>query len=118
MGERIDEFLSFANGYDHNFVVDGGGGKLARCARVEEPKSGRVMEIWSTEPGVQLYTGNRLDGKFTGVGGVTYHQHNAFCLEPHHFPDSINKPNFPSVVLRPGATFQSSTVYKFTVIRR
>jgi aldose 1-epimerase len=118
MGERIDEFRSFANGYDHNFVLNSGGGRLALCARVEEPNSGRVMEIRTTEPAVQFFTGNRLDGKFTGIGGVTYHQHGGFCLEPHHFPDSINKPNFPSVVLRRGATFKSSTVYKFTTAIR
>jgi aldose 1-epimerase len=118
MGERIDEFRSFANGYDHNFVLNGVGGKLALCARVEEPKSGRVMEIWTTEPGVQFFTGNRLDGKFTGVGGVVYHQHAGFCLEPQHFPDSINKPNFPSVVLRPGDTFKSGTAYRFAITTR
>jgi aldose 1-epimerase len=118
MGERIDEFRSFANGYDYNFVLNSGGGKLAFCARVEEPKSGRVMEIRTTEPGMQFFTGNRLDGRFTGVGGVVYHQHAGFCLEPQHFPDSINKPHFPSVVLRPGATFKSSTAYRFTVARR
>jgi aldose 1-epimerase len=118
MGERIEEFRSFANGYDHNFVLNSGGGKLALCARVEEPKSGRVMEIRTTEPGVQFFTGNRLDGKFTGIGGVTYNQHGGFCLEPHHFPDSINKSNFPSVVLRPGSTFKSRTIYKFTTARR
>jgi len=88
------------------------------CARVEEPKSGRVMEIWTTEPGVQFFTGNRLDGKYTGVGGVTYNQHGGFCLEPHHFPDSINKPNFPSVVLRPDDTFKSSTAYRFATTRK
>jgi aldose 1-epimerase len=118
MGERIEEFRSFANGYDHNFVLNSGGGEFAWCARVEEPKSGRVMEIRTTEPGVQFFTGNRLDGKFTGIGGVTYNQHGGFCLEPHHFPDSINKPNFPSVVLRPDAMFKSSTVYKFTAAKR
>jgi aldose 1-epimerase len=76
------------------------------------------MEIWTTEPGVQFFTGNRLDGKFTGVGGVTYYQHTGFCLEPHHFPDSINQPNFPSVVLRPGVSFKSSTAYRFTTSQR
>ena len=118
MGESIEEFRGYANGYDHNFVLNRRGPGLVLCARVEEPKSGRVMEIWTTEPGVQFYTGNRLDGKFTGVGGVTYNQHTAFCLEPHHFPDSINKPNFPSVVLRPSEVFESSTVYRLTTSKR
>jgi len=117
MGERIEEFRSFANGYDHNFVLNGGR-KATWCARVEEPKSGRVMEIWTTEPGVQFFTGNRLDGRFTGIGGVVYNQHGGFCLEPQHFPDSINKPNFPSVVLRPGDTFKSSTAYRFATNKR
>jgi aldose 1-epimerase len=118
MGERIEEFRTYANGYDHNFVLNRRGPGLALCARVEEPKSGRVMEIWTTEPGAQFYTGNRLDGKFTGIGGVVYNQHSAFCLEPHHFPDSLNHPNFPSVVLRPGDTFNSTTVYRFTRSKR
>lgn len=118
MGERIEEFRSYANGYDHNFVLNRRGPGLALCARVEEPKSGRVMEVWTTEPGVQFFTGNRLDGRFTGIGGVTYNQHGGFCLEPQHFPDSINKPNFPSVVLRPGDTFESSTAYQFTTSQR
>jgi aldose 1-epimerase len=114
IGARIREVMAFAKGYDHNFVLNGGGGKLALCARVEDPTSGRVMEVWTTEPGVQLYTGNHLDGKITGVGGVAYEQHSGFCLETQHFPDSINKPNFPSVVLRPGQTFKSTTQFKFS----
>jgi aldose 1-epimerase len=114
IGERIDEFRSFANGYDHNFVLNGGRGRLALCARVEEPKSGRVMEIWTTEPGVQFFTGNRFDGSISGVGGVVFVQHAGFCLEPQHFPDSINQPEFPSVVLRPRQTFKSESAYRFT----
>jgi aldose 1-epimerase len=116
IGARIAEEMSFAKGYDHNFVLNSGGGKLALCARVQEPKSGRVMEIWTTEPGVQLYTGNYLDGKIVGIGGVAYAQHHGFCLETQHFPDSINKPNFPSVVLQPGQTFKSTTVEKFSTL--
>jgi aldose 1-epimerase len=114
IGERLGDYLSFANGYDHNFVLNSGGGKLALCARLEDPRSGRVMEIRTTEPGVQFYTGNRLDGKLTGVSGVVYNQYAGLCLEPHHFPNSINQPNFPSIVLRPGRTFSSASVYKFT----
>ena len=115
LGERIADFESFARGYDHNFVIHRGGSKLTLCARVEEPKSGRVMEISTTEPGVQLYTGNHLDGKRTGVGGILCGRHAGFCLETQHYPDSINQPAFPTVVLRPGQTFKSTTVHKFSV---
>jgi aldose 1-epimerase len=115
IGEHIAEFNSFAKGYDHNFVLNHSDGKLAFCARVEEPASGRVMEISTMEPGVQLYTGNHLDGSLTGNGGVVYRQHSGFCLETQHFPDSINKPNFPSVVLRPGQVYRTTTVHKFVV---
>lgn len=116
IGERIGDYMGFAKGYDHNFVVNSGGGRLSACARVEEPKSGRVMEVLTTEPGVQLYIGNHLDGKLTGVGGVVYAQHTGFCLETQHYPDSPNKPSFPSTVLRPGQRFQSTTVYKFSTL--
>ena len=116
IGERIAEFESFAKGYDHNFVINGGGSKLTLCARVEEPTSGRVLEISTTEPGVQLYTGNHLDGKRTGVGGIVCSRHAGFCLETQHYPDSIHKPQFPPVVLRPGRTFRSTTVMKFSAM--
>jgi aldose 1-epimerase len=115
IGERIGEYRAFANGYDHNFVLDDGSERLAFCARVEEPRSGRVLEIRTTEPGVQFFTGNRFNGSVTGVGGVVFVQHAGFCLEPQHFPNSINQPNFPSVVLRPGERFQSTSVYRFSV---
>jgi aldose 1-epimerase len=116
IGERLSEFRAFANGYDHNFVLNGGGGsEPAFCARVEEPVSGRVLEIRTTEPGVQLFTGNRLDGRYTGIGGVVYRQHGGFCLEPQHFPDAVNHPEFPSTILRPGNVFQSTTSYRFSV---
>jgi aldose 1-epimerase len=113
IGERIGEYMDFAQGYDHNFVLNSGGKAFSLAARVEEPKSGRVMEVWTTEPGVQLYCGNHLDGSLTGVGGVGYKQHSGFCLETQHFPDAINKPGFPSVILRPGQTFKSTTAYRF-----
>ncbi|MEY2409386.1 MAG: aldose 1-epimerase [Verrucomicrobiota bacterium] len=116
LGERIAEFESFAKGYDHNFVINGGGGKRTLCARVEEPKSGRVLEVSTTEPGVQLYTGNHLDGKRTGVAGIVCGRHAGFCLETQHYPDAINKPQFPTVVLRPGTTWRSTTVLKFSVM--
>ena len=116
IGERIGDYMDFAKGYDHNFVLNSAAGALSRCARVEEPKSGRVMEVLTTEPGVQLYTGNHLDGKRKGPGGVTYGQHTGFCLETQHYPDSPNKPAFPTAVLRPGQEFKSTTVYRFATL--
>ena len=114
LGARYQQTGLKPAGYDHNFVLSSGGKSLALAARVVEPKSGRVMEVFTTEPGVQLYTANGLDGSITGVGGVVYPRHGGFCLETQHFPDSINKPTFPSVVLRPGETFKSTTIYKFS----
>jgi aldose 1-epimerase len=101
-------------GYDDNYVLRGGGKGLALAARAYEPKSGRVMEVLTTEPGVQLYTGNWLDGSVTGKGGFVYARHTAFCLETQHYPDSINQPSFPSVLLRPGETYRQTTVHKFS----
>jgi aldose 1-epimerase len=101
-------------GYDHNFVLRGGGGRLELAAEVYEPSTGRVMEIDTTEPGIQFYTGNFLDGAITGKGGKSYKQHYGFCLETQHFPDSPNRPEFPSTVLRPGEKFSSLTVYRFS----
>jgi len=115
IGDRIADYMSFAKGYDHNYVLNGSGKSLSLAARVQEPKSGRVMEVWTTEPGVQLYCGNHLDGSLTGINGAVYKQHTGFCLETQHFPDSINKPGFPSVVLRPGQTFKSTTAHRFAV---
>jgi aldose 1-epimerase len=114
IGERIDQLKGDPRGYDHNFVLNSGGKKLASAARVREPKSGRVMEVLTTEPGVQLYTSNFLDGKLKGKGGVAYPQYGALCLETQHFPDSVNHTNFPSTILRPGETFRSTTVYRFS----
>ncbi len=101
IGARIDQLNPKLNGYDHNYVIDGGGQSLTLTARVTEPTSGRVMEVLTTEPGVQLYTGNHL-------------KHRGLCLETQHYPDSINQPSFPSVVLRPGTTFKSTTVFRFS----
>jgi len=101
-------------GYDHNYVLSHGGGVLAMSATLRESKSGRMMDVLTTEPGVQLYTGNFLDGTLTGKAGVAYKQHYGLCLETQHFPDSINHPNFPTVVLQPGQTYKSSTVYRFS----
>jgi len=111
IGARIEQV---GNGYDNNYVLNSGGGTLALAARVYEPTSGRVMEVYTTEPGVQLYTGNFLDGTLTGKAGKVYKKHYGFCLETQHFPDSPNKPNFPSAVLLPGQKYTSVTVHKFS----
>ena len=117
IGTRIDqqdEQLTFGRGYDHNWVLNNATGKLALAARAYEPVSGRVMEVLTTEPGLQFYSGNFLDGSITGKGGQVYKQRSGFCLETQHFPDSPNKPGFPSTVLRPGQTYSTATIYKFT----
>jgi aldose 1-epimerase len=116
VGRDIAAFMAGTKGYDHNFVLNKAGGTLAFCARVTDPQSGRVMEVWTTEPGVQLYCGNHLDGKLKGTGGVVYSQHSGLCLETQHFPDSPNKPDFPSCVLRPGQTLKSTTSLKFSTM--
>ncbi len=119
IGVRIDqddEQLKLGGGYDHNYVLRrsaGVGESLA--ARVVEPGSGRALEVWTTEPGVQFYTGNFLDGKTPGKGGVAYPRRNAFCLETQHYPDSPNQPKFPTVVLNPGERYHTITTYKFSV---
>jgi aldose 1-epimerase len=113
IGSRIAQVADKTGGYDHNFVLRSKGKKLALAARVFEPKSGRMMEMYTTEPGVQLYTANFLDGKLKGKGGVVYGKHQALCLEAQHFPDAVNHPEFPSIILRPGQTYTQTTVYKF-----
>ena len=112
--EQPDEQLRLGNGYDHNYAVNGRAGAMRLAARVTEPTSGRAMEVWTTEPGVQLYTGNYLDGTPDGKGGRPYRRRYAFCLETQHYPDSPNRPEFPSTVLRRGGRFRSTTVYKFS----
>jgi aldose 1-epimerase len=115
VGARINEKnqqLEYGKGYDHNFVLDSTSG-LVMAAKVEEPNSGRVMEVWTSQPGVQFYSGNFLDGKNVGIGGA-YKYRSALCLETQHFPDSPNHPNFPSTVLKPGQEFRSTTVYRFS----
>src|SRR5438445_3364618 len=118
IGSRIgqdDDQLKLGHGYDHNFVLDGGtGGAPVLAAQVYEPSSGRVMEVWTTQPGIQLYSGNFLNDTIRGKSGSTYRRRAAFCLETQHFPDSPNKPNFPSTILKPGSQFKSSTTYKFS----
>jgi aldose 1-epimerase len=117
LGERLHEAdaqLLNAGGYDHNWVLDAGGGTLALAAEVYEPVSGRVMEVLTTEPGVQLYAGNLLDGSCLGKSGRAYSRHGGLCLETQHFPDSPNRPEFPDTILRPGGKYRSKTVYRFS----
>ena len=118
IGARINDpnpILQYGPGYDHNWVVNKPLGAFGLLARVVDPKSGRVLEVSSDEPGVQFYTGNFLDGSFTGKEGKVYQRHFAFCLEPQHYPDSPNKPNFPSVELKPGELYHNTIEYKFSV---
>jgi aldose 1-epimerase len=120
IGARIDaadEQLKLGRGYDHNFVVRGNPGTLRLAARVVEKKSGRVLEMFTTEPGVQFYTGNFLDGKTVGKSGKPYLRRGGFCLEAQHFPDSPNQPGFPSAVLRPGQVYRQTTVYRLTLTK-
>jgi aldose 1-epimerase len=117
IGARInqaEEQVKLGGGYDHNFVVNGAAGTLRPAARVSDPQSGRVLEVLTTEPGVQFYTGNFLDGTIKGKGGKVYNKRFAFCLETQHFPDSPNRPAFPSTVLKPGAKYDTTTVFRFS----
>ena len=119
MGLHIDETnsneqLKFGPGYDHNWVINKKMGELSLMARVTEPASGRVMEVWSTEPALQFYTGNFLDGTITGKGGWVYQKHAGFCMEPQHYPDSPNQPQFPSTELKPGQTYKNTIIYRFS----
>src|SRR5580658_9569750 len=111
--EQNDEQLKLGKGYDHNWVLNKKGAELSLAARVEEPSKGRVMEVWTTQPAIQFYTGNFLDGTIKGKGGKVIARRSALCLETQHFPDSPNKPKFPPVVLKPGMEFKSTTIYKF-----
>jgi aldose 1-epimerase len=118
VGARIESGetqLRIAGGYDHNFVLDRTGSGLEFAARVRDPKSGRTLEVLTTEPGVQFYTGNFLDGTQVGKGGHVYQRRFGFCLETQHFPDSPNQPSFPDTILRPGDRFSSTTVFRFGV---
>ncbi len=112
IGARIKKL---PGGYDHNYVLNRKGPELTLAASVREPKSGRVMTVYTTEPGMQFYTGNFLDGTLTGKRGVKYGKHSGFCLETQHFPDSPNHPAFPSTVLNPGEVYQQTTIYQFTI---
>jgi len=118
IGARIndpDTVLQYGPGYDHNWVINKPMGKLGLQARVYEPATGRVMEVFSTEPGLQFYTGNSLDGSITGKDGKVYQRRTAFCMEPQHYPDSPNKPMFPITELKPGETYQNTIIYRFYV---
>jgi len=119
IGARIDrdeEQLRFGSGYDHNFVLNrSDDSALSLAARVYDPRTGRTMDIYTTEPGLQFYSGNFLDGSITGKAGHVYQHRSGFCLETQHFPDSPNKPEFPSTILRPGEEYRSTTTYVFGV---
>ena len=112
IGSRFDQV---DGGYDHCYVLNKDGKELSLAAKVEEPKSGRSLEVWTTEPGVQFYTGNFLDGTLKGIQGVFYEKNYGFCLEAQHYPDSPNQPDFPNVILSVGETYMQTTIYKFSV---
>jgi aldose 1-epimerase len=118
VGERVDadeEQIRFGPGYDHNFVLDRSStGDPVLAATVWEPRSGRLMEVLTTEPGIQFYSGNFLKGTQVGKGGTPYQFRTGFCLETQHFPDSPNQPSFPSTILHPGETYRSTTIYRFS----
>jgi aldose 1-epimerase len=120
IGARIDaddQQIKFGRGYDHNFVLNRKGGELILAARVTEPSSGRVLEVLTTQPGLQFYTGNFLDGTIHGKVGKVYPRRSAFCMETQRFPDSPNQPRFPTTVLKPGKHFQSTTVFRFSTVK-
>jgi aldose 1-epimerase len=121
IGERIregrDEQIRLGRGYDHNFVVNGTSGRLRPAAHLEDPASGRVMELLTTAPGIQFYSGNFLDGTTAGKSGRVYRQGDALCLEPQVFPDSPNRPDFPSSRLNPGETYVNTLLLRFSTRR-
>ncbi|MCI0337560.1 MAG: galactose mutarotase [Acidobacteria bacterium] len=117
IGARVnqpDEQLKLGRGYDHNWVLTGNAGTMRQAVKVVEPGTGRVMEVWTTEPGVQFYIGNFLDGSLKGKGGKVYQHRYGFCFETQHFPDSPNQPKFPSTVLKRGSRYRTTTIYKFS----
>ncbi len=119
MGQDIDadnEQLKFGKGYDHNFVLNKKEGEPALAARLSEPTTGRVMEVYTTEPGLQVYTSNTVN--IVGKGGHVYGPRSAVCLEAQHFPDSPHHANFPSTVLNPGEEYRSTTIYRFLVAKK
>lgn len=117
IGARIDQDddqLQFGRGYDHNWVLNTDDESLAFAARVYEPTTGRILEVYTTQPGIQFYTGNFLDGRNVGKNQRAYKFRYGLCLETQHYPNSPNQPNFPSTVLKPGETYTHTTVYKFS----
>jgi aldose 1-epimerase len=117
IGERIagsDEQLKRGLGYDHNWVIDATAGAMTKAAEVHEASTGRVLEVWTNQPGIQFYTGNFLDGTLKGKAGKVYNKRAALCLETQHFPDSPNQPKFPTVILKPGKTYHTTTIWKFS----
>jgi len=118
IGDRInqdDEQLRLAGGCDHNWIINDSGMGLTLAATVFEPSTGRVMDVYTTEPGIQFYSGNFLDGTLTGHDDNVYFKRTGLCLEAQHFPDSPNRPEFPSTVLKPGEVYEQTTVYRFYV---
>ena len=118
IGERIRDYgfeqLQIGRGYDHNWVLDRHGSGLELAARLKDPRSGRVLEVLTDQPGIQFYSGNFLDGTLVGTSGRMYRQGDGFALETQHYPDSPNHPNFPSTVLRPGQRYDTTSVYRFS----
>ncbi len=117
IGARIDndyEQLEFGGGYDHNWVLNKKGDQMTLAAEVYEPTTGRVMKVHTTEPAIQFYAGNFLDGTITGKDGIVYRHRYGFCLETQHYPDSPNQPDFPSTILRPGRKYETTTIYAFS----
>jgi aldose 1-epimerase len=117
IGARIgddNQQLKFANGYDHNWVLNKSSRELIQAARVVEPQTGRVLEVFTTSPGIQFYTGNFLDGTIKGKAGRVYQFRDGFCMEPQCFPDSPNHPNFPTTELKPGEVYKNTIIYKFS----
>ena len=117
IGARIDssdQQMQYGKGYDHNFVLNGSGESASLAARITDPHSGRVMEVLTTQPGVQLYTANHIEGQIKGKGGAIYHFRGAYCFETQHFPDSPNQPTFPTTVLKPGEKFHQTTIFRFS----
>ena len=119
VGEKIKDFsneqIKNGNGYDHNFVLDNEGNVNNPAVELYSPESGILLTVYTNEPGIQVYSGNFLDGSVTGKKGITYNQHAGICLETQHYPDSPNKPQWPSVRLNPGETYNSECIYKFSV---
>ena len=114
IGERIDKVPGAPpGGYDHNYVLNNKSGQLKLAATLADPVTGRWLEVHTTQPGIQFYSGNFLDGTLTGKGGKVYKKHWGLCLETQHFPDSVNQPTFPSVILRPNQTYRTTTIHRF-----